>query len=746
VDKATAIKQRAQALINRGAHSEAMAEYEKLLSLDIVNPYAYILLGDLAARMGNRTEALKRYGEATEAYETQGLFRNAIAVLKKMLRIDSSEFATLRRLADLYASEGLVTEAVSHYLDYGTRCLKAEQEDDTREVLEIVTKLGSPNARVAMKVADLCKAVGETERAALELLRAAKDLEKRGLNDRAEELRAQAAEIDPKAEVADTTLDLGGYELTLDPGVLEPLDMAEASSAGRASGADAAKEVDLERTTLDLDSSSAAARNVESLARPDTADEAPDSDSPKMTVLPGLERRGGLFDAQSDPPAESQGEPDRPRDMESSDGEAEDLPEISLDLGSETTAESAPAGEETPVGESAAVEEDAVAEPDATSRDETWTMRLEICVREGDRTGAEAIIRQVATQAEEDGNLLEAERAYTRLWELGRREEEVAETLRRLAVLTGDKKGEARWASELGELALIAGDWETARERFQKALDIDPEEPLARRRSERFQDIVEEEIGEGPSTEGAPAADPVSEAGLVAGPALDGVSGLSAITGGNGSAEGSSGGSTLEEPATQAPAVAESAPSQSHEDTPPTEAPQAEAPATSVEEESTPVADSVADDGNEDRVEELGEQGASRVVDLFREQIGSQIGDQDHASHYDLGMTYMEMDLVTEAIAEFRQALGGEDYRRRCLELLATCYSRTGEPAQAATHWRAAIAEAGDAVEEMALRYELACALTEAGQVDEAREELQEVLRRDPAFLDAQERLTALGA
>jgi Tfp pilus assembly protein PilF len=135
----------------------------------------------------------------------------------------------------------------------------------------------------------------------------------------------------------------------------------------------------------------------------------------------------------------------------------------------------------------------------------------------------------------------------------------------------------------------------------------------------------------------------------------------------------------------------------------------------------------------------------SRIVDLFRDQVGSQISDQDYAAHYDLGMTYMEMDLLSEAIAEFQQALAGADYRQRCLELLATCYSRTGEPEQAAIHWRAAIDESGDAVEQTALRYELACALTEAGKAQEAQQELRVVLNHDPEFLDAQERLAELG-
>jgi len=107
----------------------------------------------------------------------------------------------------------------------------------------------------------------------------------------------------------------------------------------------------------------------------------------------------------------------------------------------------------------------------------------------------------------------------------------------------------------------------------------------------------------------------------------------------------------------------------------------------------------------------------------------------------------MEMGLHQEAIAEFRQAVGGAAYRRRCLELLATCYSRSGEPNLAASHWRAALEEAtrtGEGV--LPIRYALALSLAAAGELVGARDELREVVRSDPSFLDARERLQALDA
>ena len=175
-----------------------MAEYERLLGLEPINPYAYILLGDLAVRMGMRNEALKRYSHGVDAYETQHLYRNAIAVLKKVQRLDPTQINNLRRIADLYAKEGLVAESVAHYLDYATRRLQSEGgKQASLEVLEIVSQLGSANSEVAVRISDLFLKVGDPDGAARELVRVAVELEGRGQNERAQALRARAAGIAP---------------------------------------------------------------------------------------------------------------------------------------------------------------------------------------------------------------------------------------------------------------------------------------------------------------------------------------------------------------------------------------------------------------------------------------------------------------------------------------------------------------------------------------------------------------------
>ncbi len=142
----------------------------------------------------------------------------------------------------------------------------------------------------------------------------------------------------------------------------------------------------------------------------------------------------------------------------------------------------------------------------------------------------------------------------------------------------------------------------------------------------------------------------------------------------------------------------------------------------------------------------VGDADVAQVIGHFREAISEQLSATDHASHYDLGMTYFEMDLIDEAVPEFQKALGGISVRRQCLELLAACYSRLGSPDRAAAHERAAMAaDQGDGG-EVELRYELACCLAAAGHLEDARAVLRQVLTQAPEYGDARERLAALEA
>ncbi|HYR08272.1 MAG TPA: tetratricopeptide repeat protein, partial [Longimicrobium sp.] len=73
----------------------------------------------------------------------------------------------------------------------------------------------------------------------------------------------------------------------------------------------------------------------------------------------------------------------------------------------------------------------------------------------------------------------------------------------------------------------------------------------------------------------------------------------------------------------------------------------------------------------------------AEMLSHFRQKVAENIDVEDNASHYDLGVAFMEMGLVDEAIAEFQVALRGGANPLATLELLGQCFVDKGQYAVA---------------------------------------------------------------
>src|SRR5690349_2637602 len=111
LEKAIEIKRRAQRCIQNGDLDGALSEYEKLVQSDDSDPYNFVLLADLLYKKGDTSAATNRYLTAASAYEKAALYKNGIAVCKKMLRLSLSQSPVLQRLAVLHELDGLSTES-----------------------------------------------------------------------------------------------------------------------------------------------------------------------------------------------------------------------------------------------------------------------------------------------------------------------------------------------------------------------------------------------------------------------------------------------------------------------------------------------------------------------------------------------------------------------------------------------------------------------------------------------------------
>lgn len=116
MNKAKILKN-AEKFVLQGKIPAAISEYQKIVELDPNDLPILNIIGDLYVRLGNTFEGLKYFNRLATAYIESGFKVKAIAIYKKITKLDPKSLEARQRLADLYALQGLMSEARSQYLE-----------------------------------------------------------------------------------------------------------------------------------------------------------------------------------------------------------------------------------------------------------------------------------------------------------------------------------------------------------------------------------------------------------------------------------------------------------------------------------------------------------------------------------------------------------------------------------------------------------------------------------------------------
>ncbi len=156
-------------------------------------------------------------------------------------------------------------------------------------------------------------------------------------------------------------------------------------------------------------------------------------------------------------------------------------------------------------------------------------------------------------------------------------------------------------------------------------------------------------------------------------------------------------------------------------------------------------------DADLDLVDALEAQPEDQQVDVdevfakFKQGVKAQVSDNDSATHYDLGVAYKEMGLLTDAAREFEIASHDPKRECTCLAMMGMMYRERGELDRAAEAYvRALNAKHKTVAQEMSLYYDLGTVYEQKSDPDEAIYYYQRIARRDPAYRDVPQRLQAL--
>ena len=113
--KRDALIGQAERLVLRGRKKRALGIYLGLLRAIPDDTTNLNRIGDLCVRLNKTSDAAPFYRRAAEVLTNQGFYDKAIALYKKINRIDPTRVELLEPLADLQRQQGLVCSAVNHY-------------------------------------------------------------------------------------------------------------------------------------------------------------------------------------------------------------------------------------------------------------------------------------------------------------------------------------------------------------------------------------------------------------------------------------------------------------------------------------------------------------------------------------------------------------------------------------------------------------------------------------------------------
>jgi tetratricopeptide (TPR) repeat protein len=144
--------------------------------------------------------------------------------------------------------------------------------------------------------------------------------------------------------------------------------------------------------------------------------------------------------------------------------------------------------------------------------------------------------------------------------------------------------------------------------------------------------------------------------------------------------------------------------------------------------------------------------GLAEVFEEYRVSAEAETnGNGDYETHYNLGLAYQEMDLFEEALEEFQIAIGlvspgdGTSRYLQCCNWLGHCFMKKGVPLLAVKWFNKGLSAPNTSDDErQALRFDLAAAYEQAGDLHEAKNLFTEIYGVNVSYRGVNERLKAL--
>ncbi|MGH7168059.1 MAG: tetratricopeptide repeat protein, partial [Nitrospiraceae bacterium] len=149
-----AIVENAQRFAAQGEFDNAIVEWKKLRTGQPTDSTIYNNIGDLHVKKHAPAEAVNAYFQAAAAFRAEGSALKAIAVYRKILKVDPARYQVYRDLGDLNAERGLISNAISDYLTLTKRCLKEGRTQEAIDLYRTIAALDASHVEAKQRLAE----------------------------------------------------------------------------------------------------------------------------------------------------------------------------------------------------------------------------------------------------------------------------------------------------------------------------------------------------------------------------------------------------------------------------------------------------------------------------------------------------------------------------------------------------------------------------------------------------------------
>jgi tetratricopeptide (TPR) repeat protein len=200
-EKAKVLKA-AEKFLSQGKINAAIKEYRQIVENDEDDLTTLNMLGDLCVREGQNEEAISCFSRIAEHFSEQEFNLKAIAMYKKIERLNPRDPIVASKLAALYATQGLAADARAQYLIVADAYTRAGKTKQTFEILHKVADLDPHNTEIRLKLAEGYLKENLGSEAASAFMEAATRLFDTGQFEKALNAYSRALEIRPNDDAA----------------------------------------------------------------------------------------------------------------------------------------------------------------------------------------------------------------------------------------------------------------------------------------------------------------------------------------------------------------------------------------------------------------------------------------------------------------------------------------------------------------------------------------------------------------